>query len=473
MIIRVLSFIFLFSISCFGQGKIGYLIEELPFDSIQARPFENHSSIWPKIIRDSSFKKCLGFFPMVDNSVGYDQNSALSTYSRLGLGVQADLKISPKWHARIGYNFASLSNDTNYLDTRAYFYTRKQGKIPLSHNLLGRVSYTPNPIFNFQAGIDRNFIGEGNRSLFLSDYGKPYPFAQIRARFWHIEYLVMYQFFSENYKQKQRSKYGAMHYLSWNVTKWLNVGVFETVIFQPKDTLLNRGYELEYLNPVIFYRPQEYAIGSSDNVLLGLSVSAKWKKQTVYGQLILDEFLLAEIKVRSGWWANKYGGQLGLKGRFEIKKEKFFYRIEGNAVRPYTYSHLNALQNYGNAGYTLAHPYGGNFAEILGELKWQKKNWLFKTFVSYGVRGLDKNGKSYGGDIYQPYTNRPNDYQNEIGQGLKNNFVRNQWYVCYAIQGIHQVFAEINLRYDSDYSRFSLLPLIGFRTNLWNDYRNY
>jgi len=473
MIIRVLSFIFLFSISCFGQGKIGYLIEELPFDSIQARPFENHSSIWPKIIRDSSFKKCLGFFPMVDNSVGYDQNSALSTYSRLGLGVQADLKISPKWHARIGYNFASLSNDTNYLDTRAYFYTRKQGKIPLSHNLLGRVSYTPNPIFNFQAGIDRNFIGEGNRSLFLSDYGKPYPFAQIRARFWHIEYLVMYQFFSENYKQKQRSKYGAMHYLSWNLTKWLNVGVFETVIFQPKDTLLNRGYELEYLNPVIFYRPQEYAIGSSDNVLLGLSVSAKWKKQTVYGQLILDEFLLAEIKVRSGWWANKYGGQIGLKGRFEIKKEKFFYRIEGNTVRPYTYSHLNALQNYGNAGYTLAHPYGANFAEILGELKWQKKNWLVKTFVSYGVQGLDKNGKSYGGDIYQPYTNRPNDYQNEIGQGLKNNFVRNQWYVCYTMQGIHQVFAEINLRYDSAYSRFSLLPLIGVRSNLWNDYRNY
>jgi hypothetical protein len=473
MIIRVLFFVFLINSPCFGQGKIGYLIEELPADSIQSRSFEDHSSIWPKVIRDSSFKKCLRFFPMVDNSVGYDQNSALSTYSRLGLGIQADLKISPKWHARIGYNFATLSTDTNYLDTRSFVYTRKQGKIPLSHNLLGRISYTPNPIFNFQAGIDRNFIGEGNRSLFLSDYGKPYPFAQIRTRFWHIEYLVMYQFFNENYNQKQQSKYGAMHYLSWNVTKWLNLGVFETVVFQPKDTLLNRGFELEYLNPVIFYRPQEYAIGSSDNVLLGLSLSAKWKKQTVYGQLILDEFLLAEIKVRSGWWANKYGAQLGVKGRFEIKKEKFFYRVEGNAVRPYTYSHLNALQNYGNAGYTLAHPYGGNFAEILGELKWQRKKWMIKTFISYGVQGLDKDGESYGGDIYQPYTNRPNDYQNEIGQGLKNNFIRNQWYVCYTMQGIHQVFAEINLRYDSAYSGFSLLPLIGVRSNLWNDYRNY
>jgi hypothetical protein len=359
------------------------------------------------------------------------------------------------------------------LDTRSYFYTRKPNKIPLSHNLLGRISYTPNHIFNFQAGIDRNFIGEGNRSLFLSDYGKPYPFAQIRARFWHVEYLVMYQFFNEEFNQKQRSKYGAMHYLSWNVTKWLNVGVFETVVFQPKDTLLNRGYELEYLNPVIFYRPQEYAIGSSDNVLLGLSFSAKLKQHLFYGQLILDEFLLSEIKARSGWWANKYGAQLGVKGRFEFKKEKFFYRIEGNAVRPYTYSHLNALQNYGNAGYTLAHPYGGNFAEILGELKWQKKKWTIKTFVSYGIQGFDKNGKSYGGDIYQPYTNRPFNYNHEIGQGLKNNFFRNQWHLSYTYNFLYQAFAEINLRFDSAFNRFTFLPMLGCRINLWNDYRNY
>ena len=338
---------------------------------------------------------------------------------------------------------------------------------------MGRVSYTPNHIFNFQVGVDRNFIGEGSRSLFLSDYGKPYPFAQIRARFWHIEYLVMYQFFKENYNQSWQAKYGAMHYLSWNVVKWLNVGIFETVVFQPKDTLLNRGYELEYLNPVIFYRPQEYAIGSSDNVLLGASISAKWKGHALYGQLILDEFLLSEIRAKSGWWANKYGAQLGVKGRFTLKKEKFFYRVEGNAVRPYTYAHLNPLQNYANAGYTLAHPYGGNFGEILGELKWQKNNWMVKTFISYGIQGFDKDGKSYGGDVYQPYTNRPDNYDHEIGQGQKNNFFRNQWIVSYLLYGEYNIFAEMNLRYDSAFSRFSFLPMIGFRSNLWNDYRNY
>ncbi len=459
--------------SSFGQGKVNYLTEELPSDSILKPSVENHSAIWPKVDRDVKFKRCLAVFPIGDIAYAFDKVSPSLFYFRQGLGVQTDLKISPKWYARVGYNFASFTNDTNYLDTRTYSYTRKQDKLPISHNVLGRISYTPNHVFNFQAGIDRNFIGEGSRSLFLSDYGKPYPFAQIRARFWHVEYLVMYQFFKEQNNQSWSSKYGAMHYLSWNITKWLNVGVFETVVFQPKDTLLNRGYELEYLNPLIFYRPQEYAIGSSDNVLLGLSLSVKWKKHIAYGQLILDEFLLSEIKARSGWWANKYGEQQGVKGRFKILNENFFYRIEGNAVRPYTYSHLNSMQNYGNAGYTLTHPFGGNFAEILGELKWQKNKWLIKSFISYGFQGLDKDGKSYGGDIYQPYTNRPFDYQHEIGQGLKNKFFRSQWYASYTYNFLYSVFAEVNLRYDSAYNRFTFLPLLGCRINLWNDYRNY
>ncbi|MFM7473431.1 MAG: hypothetical protein ACKO00_05900, partial [Crocinitomicaceae bacterium] len=181
----------------------------------------------------------------------------------------------------------------------------------------------------------------------------------------------------------------------------------------------------------------------------------------------------SEIKAKSGWWANKYGAQLGIKGRFKLSKEKFFYRLEGNAVRPYTYAHLNALQNYAHAGSTLSHPYGGNFAEILGELKWQRKKWLIKSFISYGIQGFDKDGKSYGGDVYQPYTNRPFNYDHEIGQGKKNNFFRSQNMIIYHLYHQYQLFAEMNFRYDSAYQLFSFFPSIGFRSNLWNDYRNY
>jgi hypothetical protein len=134
---------------------------------------------------------------------------------------------------------------------------------------------------------------------------------------------------------------------------------------------------------------------------------------------------------------------------------------------------LNPLQNYANAGFTLAHPYGGNFGEILGELKWQKNKWMIKTFISYGIQGFDKGGKSYGGDVYQPYTNRPYNYDHEIGQGQKNNFFRNQWVASYSLHGYYTIFTEVNLRYDSAFSRFTFLPMFGFRSNLWNDYRNY
>ncbi|HBW85576.1 MAG TPA: hypothetical protein DEF82_02180 [Crocinitomicaceae bacterium] len=473
MIFRFFILLFLPYLTCFAQGRIDYLIEELPSDSSEVLSYTRHSSILPQVNRTAPFSKCLGATFSADNLISYDKYAPSSTYARLGLGIQTDLSIAPKWYARVGYNFSTINNDTNFLDTRSFFYSRNNSSIIGSHNLLGRVSYTPNHIFNFQGGLDRNFIGEGNRSLFLSDYGKPYPFAQMSARFWHVEYLVMCQFFKEELNENWRNKFGATHYLSWNTTKWLNFGIFETVVFQPKDTLLNRGYELEYLNPVIFYRPQEYAIGSSDNVLLGASFSAKWKEHVAYGQLIVDEFLLSEIKAKSGWWANKYGAQLGVKGRFKLSKEKFFYRLEGNAVRPYTYAHLNALQNYAHAGSTLSHPYGGNFAEILGELKWQRNKWLIKSFISYGIQGFDKDGKSYGGDVYQPYTNRPFNYNHEIGQGKKNNFFRSQNMIIYHLYHQYQLFAEMNFRYDSAFQLFSFFPSIGFRSNLWNDYRNY
>ena len=34
----------------------------------------------------------------------------------------------------------------------------------------------------------------------------------------------------------------------------------------------NRGYEISYLNPIIFYRPVEYSMGSNKgNALMGLN----------------------------------------------------------------------------------------------------------------------------------------------------------------------------------------------------------
>jgi hypothetical protein len=104
-------------------------------------------------------------------------------------------------------------------------------------------------------------------------------------------------------------KYAAFHHLDVAVTKWLNIGLFEGIIFGREN-----HFEFGYLNPVIFYRSIELQNGSYDNSVIGLDVKANLAHRfQVYGQLLFDEFKLSEVKAGNGWWGNKYAFQLGVK----------------------------------------------------------------------------------------------------------------------------------------------------------------
>lgn len=470
----------------YTQTEVGSLYEELPNDSIIPLSLDHHSNIRPFIRYNNSFnhkfsiaigsgnkEDILHITPIVD--AGLMADTALSFRSGIGASITSNFK--NKWYFKTSVIGGFGQSASNRFQPKSMFH-KQQGFGNYTYtDVRGRVSYTPNHIFNFQAGIDHNFIGEGNRSLFLSDYSRPYPFAQIRTNFWRFDYLVVYQFLREEAPLKKwKSKYISSHLLSFNATKWLNLGIFETVIFAPKDTLLNRGFDAEYLNPVVFYRPQEYSVGSPDNILLGLQFSVKYLKHTLYGQVILDEFLLSELRARSRWWGNKYGGQLGIKGRFIENGQPFFYRVELNFVRPYTYSHATTGQNYGNQGFSMAHPYGANFSEILAELKWQDKKWIVKGFVNYFLHGSNVTDSiNYGGDIYTSYNSHPKEYGNYIGQGLKNNGVRIILSAAYLVDKSSnlQLFAEGHVRKNLAYSEPDFQLVVGIRSCLWNDYRNH
>lgn len=479
MIIRtkiILLLLLLAPVLVLGQGAVGWLNEEKAIDSVSKWSYDDHSAVYPKIRQFSDVKIGFGIgdksqlIPTIDAGLQYGTRINY----RAGGGFIWESNFSPKWYLRAGMNL--IINDGDSLLTSNYF--QSLGNSTLELQPTARLAFTPNKHFNFQTGIDKNFIGDGARSLFLSDYGRSYPFAQVRTKFWHVEYTMLYQFMRENFQNQNRPKFIATHHLSWNATKWLNFGLFETVVFQPRDTLLNRGFEVEYLNPLVFYRPQEYSIGSSDNVLIGVSFSVKFlNRSMLYGQFIVDEFLLSEIRARKGWWGNKFGGQLGYKGKMKFLKQNFVFRLEANAVRPYTYAHINAMANYGNNGSTLSHPLGANFLEFLVEIKWQYQRVFAKITGVFGSQGLDIGGESYGSNIYQPYTLRPYDYSFRIGDGSKNNFGRLNLFGAYQLskKGNLQAFAEVQLRYDSaaQDNNFRVVPMIGIRSNLWNDYRNY
>lgn len=398
----------------------------------------------------------------------------------INLVLEANLKnkLSFVTNYRVGYANQVLTPYQSLLQPKPYFRTSLKNGDYIYHDLRGRISYTPNPYLEFQAGMDHIFIGEGDRSLFLGNQGVPNPFAQLRAKLWKLEYHFIQQVWREGVSKHYAPKGSATHYLSFKANKNWSVGFFESVVYGMKDTLYNRGFEAEYLNPLIFFRPQEYGLGSSDNVIIGLNTSVQWKKNMLYGQFLIDDFFLAEIRARNRWWANKYGFQLGYKTWIDKGEKHFFIRSEFNLVRPFTYSQMNRNVVYGNQGLPSAHPLGSNFIEFYQEVSFQQQDWKVQVWAQAYLKGLDSTNQniSFGGDIYQAYTLRSEDYNFTIGKGITYRALQIGTQVSRKILGDHLwLFAEprliiSNLESQID-TRFYFT--IGFHRALGADRRNF
>lgn len=317
-----------------------------------------------------------------------------------------------------------------------------------SHYYVGRMNYNAGKHFSFEAGRDKNFWGDGYRSLILSDNASPYPYFKITTKVWHVKYINLWarmKDISSGYNSKARYKNLALHGLSWDVTKRLNVSLFEMVVFQSTDSLSKRNMDLAYANPIIFYRPVEYSRGSADNVLIGFGL--KWKitnRHQVYGQLLLDEFVLNEYRQNHNWWANKYGIQFGFK-IFDNVIDGLHLQSEWNIARPFTYTHGSVLQNYGHMNENLAHPLGTNFLEWVTHLKYHGKKWTLHEEFIWAIYGRDENGENLGGNIFQSYKFPTKAYDNYWAQGLKSTYHYNR------LTWSKKIFPKYDFNFDVSY----------------------
>lgn len=352
----------------------------------------------------------------------------------------------------------------------------------------GYMSYSPNNnrIFNFQLGRDKHFIGDGYRSLLLSDYGPAYPFFRINTNIWRLQYNVWYTWMydiskANGIKSSFTNKFATFHYLSYNITKELNVGVFENVTWRGTDSNQVRTFDANYLNPILFFRPQEYAVGSPDNVLLGININAKvFKTLKLYGQAALDEFFLKEVRARRGWWANKQGWQLGFKYINAFRVKGLTLQGEYNEVRPYTYTHGVVEQNYAHYGLPLAHPYGANFREVLGFIDYRKNNWQLSLQGMNLIVGRDSaSAKSnVGQNIFLSYTTRPSEYGHHTTQGIKTTIMQS------SVKLTYYLIPDMNLRVELGYLQRAekntqgyILqnPFVyfGIKSSFWNTYKDF
>jgi hypothetical protein len=270
-----------------------------------------------------------------------------------------------------------------------------------------------------QFGYDKNFIGNGYRSLFLSDWGNSHLFVKLNTKIWKFNYQNLFMELMPQFKKSGDTlldrKYAAMHHLSMNVTKWLNIGLFEGVIFGRK----NR-FDFQYLNPVIFYRHIEGTVGSPDNAVAGLDFKANLAHRAqLYGQFLLDEFILSEIKNNPTSWVNKWGIQAGVKYIDAFGIRNLDIQVETNRVRPFTYSR-DSITNYTHYNQPLAHPLGANFQEVLAIINFQPQpKWYITAKAIYYQQGLDSAGKNFGGNLFKNYTTRVANSGFTIGSGAK------------------------------------------------------
>ncbi|MDI6045148.1 energy transducer TonB [Flavobacterium yafengii] len=290
------------------------------------------------------------------------------------------------------------------------------------------LTFTPSKYLDLQLGYGRNFIGDGYRSLLESDGASPYPYFKLNTNFWKIKYTNTYMWLKDvrpevTLERTYATKFMANHYLSWNVSNKLNLGFFESVIWTNTN---DRGFDVNFVNPIIFYRSVEFASSArSGNAVLGLTFKYKWSNQiNFYGQFILDEFSLGDIKERDNSWKNKYGYQLGVKYYNAFKVDNLLLQLEYNHVRPYVYSHSMPITNYAHNNQSIGHQWGGNFKEFIAIARYHKGRLFADAKVTVGTRGLDfdtaEDSFNYGGNIYKDYDEkRPFDSGVKVGQGNK------------------------------------------------------
>ncbi|MGO3236792.1 MAG: gliding motility protein RemB [Psychroflexus halocasei] len=353
----------------------------------------------------------------------------------------------------------------------------------------GYISYKPSKYFKLQLGHGQNFIGDGHRSLFISDNASIHPYFKIETNIWKLKYTNTWRSLRDTRDEvtdngSYRTKYMATHHLSYNITKRLNIGLFESVIWQNDN---DRGFDFNYINPVIFYHMIEFSTGSKGgNALIGLSYKYKWTDNiNSYGQLIIDEFATSDIFGGQNSWRNKLGFQLGVKYFDAFKVKDLNLQLEYNEVRPYTYSHYTGVLNYGHNGQSLAHQWGANFREFIAIARYRKDRWFGHAKFIAGTRGLEKNDDLdpfYGGNIYGNERDRIKDNNIKIGYGNKVKQLFGELEVGYLINPktnlklytriIHRSFKPEETTatvFEDNTTWFNF----GFRTDLFNWYYNY
>ncbi len=308
----------------------------------------------------------------------------------------------------------------------------------------GYVSYSPNHVFNIQLGHGKHFVGDGYRSLLLSDNAFNYPYARITTSYKNIQYTNLYTSFMNltnggvktppGVERLFQKKIGSFQLLSMNFLKRLQLGLFQGMIWEAADSTNRQHASFNTFNPIIGVNTAVYGLHNTHNILLGATLKIKITNTiSLYGQYMLDDVYQSN---NLGDVRKKYGYQIGFKyfDLFTIKN--LHLQLEYNNIRPYAYAASNTYQSYTHYNQALAHPLGANFYEAVGFINYRIKDFFIQLKGNYAVKGNDSLNNNFGGNIFKADNTFPvtQDLSNiQTTQGLKTTIMYQDVHIGYLV----------------------------------------
>ncbi|MEI7594238.1 MAG: hypothetical protein WCK02_00710 [Bacteroidota bacterium] len=459
----------------------------------------SHKQLWKSLRRESwvtidSAEFRLKFDPYIDFEVSKGIKADTSVFSVNTRGIIVHGEVGKKFNFVTMYseNQATfpeylrnhISEDT-VIPGQGYPKAFKKSGYDYGY-ASGFIEYNASKYLDFRIGHGKNFIGNGYRSLLLSDAAFNYPYLMTSSKIWKLQYINIFSSYMDineahSYESGFRKKYSTSHYLIYKINKLVSIGFFESTIWKTDKSTANK-FDLKFINPLIFSNTIQYNLGSENNSMIGLNLDWKFKENNMfYGQLVIDSYH-EEYRKEFGFMQQKYGFQLGVRGVNLFKIKNLDYLLEYNQVQPYTYAHKNTLQNYSHYNEPLAHPLGANFQETVIIAKYTNTDFFVNLKINYAFYGADTSGTHWGKDISNSdfAAQRP-DAQistgNHLAQGVRTTLWFKTLTIGFIINPITNMVIEAGVQQRDEYSIISsnknMYIFVAFRTKLFNHYYDF
>lgn len=345
------------------------------------------------------------------------------------------------------------------------------------------VAWAPHRFVQVMAGQGKHFFGEGYRSLTLSDNAYNYPYLRITTTFWKIRYTNLLGA-PENITQLDNGqiragrKSIAVQHLEMQLSRRWYATFFESIIWERTQTGGYKTWDINYLNPAVFYHPVNYSLNSMGNALLALGLRYKaGSHTTLYGQFLIDDFNSEGLRLGNGFFQQKVGGQLGVKTFDLFRVKGLIVLAEVNMLRPYTYSNRQPGIAHAHQAQALAHPSGANLFEPLVILNYMRHGWVLELKSVFTRIGLDNYYSHNGSDILKDETLvNPYSYGNRYLQGVGYSLLRQDLRVAKVIHPASMLTAEFivgnQIQWMRGISRNTAFVGLGVRCQFYNFYRD-